>query len=56
MTSSDLKIIPPSDLGKSKYGWSFEIVTNEEQHHPKAIQTDADKAFERTNKVDLEGN
>lgn len=51
-----LKIIPPADLGKSKYAWAFEIVTVTEQHTPNAIQTDADKAFEGTKKVDLEGN
>lgn len=56
MTAEGLCIVPPQDLGKSKYAWSFEIVTNEEQYHPNAIQTDADKAFEGTKKVDLDGH
>lgn len=56
MTVSGLKIIPPKDLGKSQYAWAFEIVTDIEQHTPNAIQIDADKAFEGTKKVDLEGN
>ncbi len=56
MTADGLKIIPPSELGKSKYAWTFEIATNEEQHHPTAIQSDADKAFKGTKKVDLDGN
>ncbi len=56
LTADGLKIIPPSELGLSAYAWSFEIVTNKEQHHPTAIQTDADKAFQGTKKVDLDGN
>jgi len=55
MTAEGLQINPPKDLGSSKYAWSFEIVTKEEQHHPNAIQTDADKAFEGTKKIDLDG-
>jgi alpha-L-fucosidase len=56
MTDEGLLITPPKDLGSSTYAWSFEIITNEEQHHPAAIQTDADKAFEGTEKIDLDGN
>jgi alpha-L-fucosidase len=55
MTRAGLRITPPRDLGKSKYAWAFEIVTDKEQHHPNVIVTDADKAFEGTRKVDLEG-
>ena len=50
-----LRITPPSDLGKSQYVWSFEIVTNSQQHQPKAIVSDANKALKRTRKVDLDG-
>jgi alpha-L-fucosidase len=56
MTPEGLKIIPPSTLGTSKYAWTFKIVTNKEQYTPAAIQTDADKAFEGTKKVDLDGH
>lgn len=56
MTPDGLKIIPPADLGKSKYAWTFKIVTDMKQHTPNAIQTDADKAFEGTKKVDLDGH
>uniref|UniRef100_UPI0040470712 alpha-L-fucosidase n=1 Tax=Mariniflexile sp. TaxID=1979402 RepID=UPI0040470712 len=56
MTSDGLKITPSEDFGTSKYAWTFEIVTDIKQHTPNAIQTDADKAFEGTKKVDLEGN
>ena len=34
MTSSGLRIVPPDDLGISMHAWSFEIVTNQQQHHP----------------------
>jgi len=56
MTQEGLKITPPSTLGASKHAWTFRIVTNKEQHTPTAIQTDADKAFEGTKKVDLDGH
>ncbi|MGJ8743544.1 alpha-L-fucosidase [Polaribacter sp.] len=56
MTIDGLEIIPPTDLGKSNYAWSFEIETNKEQHKPNVIQTDASKALEGTKKVDLDGN
>jgi alpha-L-fucosidase/arylsulfatase A-like enzyme len=56
MTPAGLKITPPRALGGSKYAWSFEIVTDAEQHHPNAIQTDADKALKGTKEVDLEGH
>lgn len=55
ITSEGLEIIPPVILGKSMYAWSFEIETNREQHAPKAIQTDANKALEGTKKVNLDG-
>ena len=50
-----LSLTPPSDVGKSQFAWSFEIVTNSEQHQPDAIVSDAEKALKRTRKVDLEG-
>jgi len=56
MTADGLRIVPPKDPGISKYAWSFEIVTTEEQHHPNVIQTDADKALKGTKHVDLDGN
>ena len=46
MTSEGLQITPPEDLGASQYAWSFEIVTDAEQHHPNAIQNDANKTLE----------
>jgi hypothetical protein len=56
MTPQGLQINPPRDLGASSYAWSFEIVTDEEQHHPNVIVLDASAALERTEKVDLNGN
>ena len=56
MTPAGLKIDPPSDLGTSKYAWSFEIVTDENQHSPNVITLDEDKALKGTKKVDLDGN
>jgi len=55
MTPAGLQITPPADLGKSQHAWSFEIVTDREQHHPNVIQKDATKALQGTKKVDLEG-
>jgi len=55
ITTQGLEIIPPSDLGKSKYAWSFEIETTTNQHTPSAIQTDASKALDGTKKVNLDG-
>ena len=56
MTPAGLKIDPPSDLGTSKHAWSFEIVTDENQHSPNVITLDEDKALKGTKKVDLDGN
>jgi len=36
------------------FAWPFEIVTDTEQHHPKVIVNDADRALTGTKKVDLE--
>jgi alpha-L-fucosidase len=55
MTPQGLQITPPSDLGNSMFAWSFEIVTNEEQHQPNAIETDTGKALQGTKKVNLDG-
>lgn len=55
MTDEGLTITPPSDLGASQYSWSFEILTNEEQHHPNVIEKDADVALKGTKKVELDG-
>jgi alpha-L-fucosidase len=55
MTPAGLRIAPPADLGKSNYAWSFEIVTDEEQHTPNAIVNDADAALKNTGRVDLDG-
>lgn len=48
MTPGGLQITPPGDLGSSSYAWTFEIVTDRDQHHPNVIQTDVNKAFEGT--------
>ncbi|MDO5968760.1 alpha-L-fucosidase [Flavivirga aquimarina] len=56
INEAGLTITPPKDLGVSQYAWSFEIVTDAEQHTPNVIQKNVDKAFEGTKKVDLEGN
>ncbi len=55
MTPQGLQITPPSDLGASQHAWSFEIVTDQEQHSPNAIERDSDKALGGTKKVDLDG-
>ncbi|WP_231617878.1 alpha-L-fucosidase [Novipirellula aureliae] len=55
MTPQGLKITPPTDLGQSEHAWSFEIVTDENQHHPNVIVHDADQALTGTKEVDLEG-
>ena len=56
MTAAGLHITPPAQLGTSNYAWSFEIVTDQEQHSPNVIVKDADQALKNTKKVDLEGN
>jgi len=56
MTPAGLQITPPAQLGESNYAWSFEIVTNQEQHSPNVIVKDADQALKNTKQVDLEGN
>ena len=55
ISPAGLQISPPAELGKSNYAWSFEIVTDQEQHSPNVIVKDADKALKNTRKVDLEG-
>jgi alpha-L-fucosidase len=55
MTPAGLRITPPVDLGDSQYAWSFEIVTDKEQHTPNVIVKDADAALKNTKRVDLEG-
>jgi alpha-L-fucosidase len=55
MNPAGLRITPPADLGKSQHAWSFEVVTDREQHHANVIQKDATKALKGTKKVDLEG-
>ena len=56
MTPAGLHITPPAQLGESNYAWSFEIVTDQEQHTPNVIVKDADQALKNTKQVDLEGN
>ena len=56
MTPAGLQITPPTNLGASQAAWSFEIETTQEQHQPSAIESDPDKAFKSTSKVDLDGN
>jgi len=55
MTPAGVQITPPADLGASQYAWSFEIVTDEEQHSPNVIVNDAGKALKNTRRVDLDG-
>jgi alpha-L-fucosidase len=55
MKPQGLQITPPRDLGTSRYAWSFEVVTDKQQHRPNAIVSDADRALKRTGNVDLEG-
>ena len=55
VTDDGLQITPPKDLGQSQYAWSFEILTDAEQHHPEALQKDARTAFKGTKAVDLDG-
>jgi alpha-L-fucosidase/arylsulfatase A-like enzyme len=40
MTSGGLQITPPRELGNSRYAWSFEILTDRQQHHPTVIEVD----------------
>ena len=56
MTPQGLQITPPADLGQSQYAWSFEILTDAQQHHPNVIENDASAALKGTKKVDLNGN
>ena len=55
MTPQGIKITPPQALGDSFYAWSFEVLTDTEQHHPNVIVNDAEMALTGTSKVDLEG-
>ena len=55
MTPDGLKITPPENLGRSLYAWTFEIVTDKQQHAPNVIVQDATEALKNTRKVDLEG-
>ena len=48
MTPQGLCITPPRDLGVTQYAWSFEIVTDREQHHLNATETNADTTSNRT--------
>ncbi len=55
ITPAGLRITPPADLGQSRYAWSFEIVTDQEQHTPNVMVRDASEALKNTRKVDLDG-
>ncbi|WP_218939731.1 alpha-L-fucosidase [Lutibacter citreus] len=55
MLEEGLRILPPENLGKSEYAWSFKILTSSNQFHPNAIEVDADKVLKGTKKVNLEG-
>jgi alpha-L-fucosidase len=50
ISAQGLRITPPEDLGESLHAWTFEIGTNQEQHHPNVVQKDASKAMESTEK------
>ncbi|MEP3477611.1 MAG: alpha-L-fucosidase [Fuerstiella sp.] len=55
MTPAGLQITPPVDLQTSQIAWSFEIVTDRQQHVPNVMQEDVTKAMKGTKPVDLEG-
>lgn len=55
MTPAGVRITPPAQLGTSQYAWSFEIVTDAEQHVPNVMVKDASQALKNTGKVDLDG-
>ncbi len=55
LTPLGLEISPPADLGESRHAWTFEIVTDREQHTPNGIQRDVDKALDGAREDDLEG-
>lgn len=56
VSEKGLRIEPPKVLGETQFAWSFEIVTDENQHKPTAIVSDASQALKRTDKVNLDGN
>ncbi|MEN8662720.1 MAG: alpha-L-fucosidase [Lentimonas sp.] len=56
LTPAGLQITPPVDLGSSQYAWSFEIVTDREQHVPNAIVKNAAQVLKGTKAVDLDGH
>ena len=56
MTPAGLQITPPTNLGTSRYAWSFEIVTDAAQHTPNVMIQDASEALKNTKKVDLDGH
>jgi len=55
MSANGLVIVPPKDLGSSTLAWSFEIITDEEQHTPNVLNSNVDRALKGTKKVNLEG-
>jgi alpha-L-fucosidase len=56
MTPSGLRITPPNDLGESMFAWSFEIVSDADQHQPSVIEANASSALKGTGRVDLDGH
>jgi alpha-L-fucosidase len=55
VTPAGLRIVPPTELGRSLYAWAFEIVTDEEQHVPNVMGKDVEDALKNTRKSDLDG-
>ncbi len=53
MTPGGLQIVPPTDLGSSFAAWCFEIRTDEAQHHPDVLESDADRALKDTKTPDI---
>lgn len=37
LTDAGLQIVPPGDLGESVFAWSYEIITDREQHTPTGV-------------------
>lgn len=56
MPPQGLEVSPPVDFGQSSHAWTFQIITDHEQHMPNVIQHEAGKALKGTKEVDLEGH
>lgn len=48
ISENGLKIIPPKDIGSSKFAWVFEVVTTKNKYHQNVIETDAEKVLKQS--------